>query len=168
MASTYGETLDRIQREIGIPFAVGSNAERDALGRFRAFFGIFAPDKVDRLLNQTYAENVWFDDTLKTVEGRAALGHYLRESAAAVEACTVAIDDETSNGRGDYYLRWRMMIRFKRFARGRDTWSIGMSHLRFDGSGQVLMQQDYWNAAHGLYQHIPLLGAGIRAIQRRL
>lgn len=166
--SPYAETLARIERDVGVPFARGSAAEQDALARFRAFFGVFAVDKVERLLDSTYAEDVWFDDTLKTVEGRGALGHYLRESAAAVEDCRVEIDDETSNARGDYYLRWRMMIRFRRFARGRDTWSIGMSHLRFNGEGLVLMQQDYWNAASGLYQHIPLLGAGIRAIQRRL
>jgi hypothetical protein len=164
----YAEALARIEREVGIPFPPGSEAEAEALARFRAFFGTFSPDRVARLLEATYAEDVWFDDTLKTVEGRAALGHYLHESASAVEDCRVSIDDEVTNGRGDYYLRWRMMIRFKRLARGRDTWSIGMSHLRFDRDGRVLLQQDYWNAAAGLYQYVPLLGAGIRAIQRRL
>lgn len=166
--TTYAEALARIEREVGAPLAPGGRAERDALARFRAFFGTFAPDKVERLLDSTYAKDVWFDDTLKTIEGRAALGPYLHESASAVEACRVEIDDEVANGRGDYYLRWRMMIRFKRFARGRDTWSVGMSHLRFDAEGRVRLQQDYWNAAAGLYQYVPLLGAGIRAIQRRL
>lgn len=166
--TTYAEALARIERDVGAPLAPGSSAEREALARFRTFFATFAPDKVERLLEATYAADVWFDDTLKTIEGRDALGAYLHESASAVEACRVEIDDGVANGRGDYYLRWRMMIRFKRLARGRDTWSIGMSHLRFDADGRVRLQQDYWNAAAGLYQYVPLLGAGIRAVQRRL
>jgi hypothetical protein len=61
-----------------------------------------------------------------------------------------------------------MMIRFKRFAGGRETWSIGMSHIRMDAHGLVVYHQDYWNAADGLFQHIPILGSAIRAIKRRL
>jgi hypothetical protein len=43
-----------------------------------------------------------------------------------------------------------------------------MSHLRFDADGRVALHHDFWNAAEGLYQYVPVLGAGIRAIQRRL
>lgn len=155
-------------RARGRPFPAGSKAESEALERFARFFSSFEPDKVDRLLEATYAEDVYFNDTLKEIRGRAALGPYLRHSAAAVESCRVEVLDRVGNGDGDYYLRWRMLIRFRRFARGRDTASVGMSHLRFDGEGRVLLHQDYWNAAAGLYQYVPILGAGIRAIQRRL
>jgi hypothetical protein len=165
---SYADALSRIAREIGVPFAPGSDAERAALDRFRALFSRFAPDRIERLVEDTYAADVWFDDTLKTIRGRDELHRYLHESASAVEDCRVEVDDACTNGGGDYYLRWRMTIRFRRFARGRDTRSIGMSHLRFDRAGRVALQQDYWNAAAGLYQHVPLLGAGIRAIQRRL
>jgi hypothetical protein len=165
--SSYESTLAAL-RARGLPFQPGSDAERAALDRFATFFSSFAPDKVDRLLAVTYAEDIYFNDTLKEIHGRAALAPYLRESAEAVEACTVEIQDRVGNGAGDYYLRWKMMIRFRRFARGRDTWSVGMSHLRFDADGRVALHHDFWNAAEGLYQYVPVLGAGIRAIQRRL
>jgi hypothetical protein len=164
----YLEALDAVRRRHGSPLAAGSAAEADALARFRAFFASFSPDKVDRLLDATYAEDVWFNDTLKTVAGRAALAPYLRESAHAVEDCRVEVHEIVGNGAGDYYARWSMMIRFKRFHRGHDTHSIGMSHLRFDAAGRVVLHQDFWNAADALYQYVPLLGAGIRAIKRRL
>lgn len=164
----YPAALDAARRRHGSPLQQGSDGEAAALARFRAFFASFAPDKVDRLLDETYAEDIWFNDTLKCIEGRAALGPYLRHSAEAVEACRVEVQEICGNGLGDYYARWSMMIRFRRFARGRDTHSIGMSHLRFDASGRVVLHQDFWNAAEGLYQHVPLLGAGIRAIQRRV
>lgn len=146
----------------------GSSAESEALQRFASFFSTFSGDRIGRLLPATYAADVWFNDTLKTVQGRDALAHYLAESAAAVEHCAVSIEEQTRNEHGEYLLRWKMCIRFKRFRRGVDTWTVGMSHLRFDRAGQVVYHQDYWNAAEGLYQHVPVLGWMIRALQRRL
>lgn len=164
----YETALVRVRQRHGAPLAPGSTAEREALDRFRAFFASFAPDKVARLLDATYADDVWFDDTLKRIEGREALRPYLEHSAAAVEDCRVVIRETVGNGDGDYFVRWAMTIRFRRFRRGVDTESIGMSHLRFDREGLVVLHQDYWNAADGLFQHVPLLGTAIRAIKRRL
>ena len=59
------------------------------------------------------------------------------------------------------------MIRFRKFARGQETWSVGISHLRFGSDGRVVYHQDYWSAADGVYQHIPILGGLIRAIRKR-
>ena len=160
--------LEIVRRRHGAPFAADSDEETEALQRFSRFFSDFSPERIESLLPQTYAEDVVFDDTLKTVRGLEALAHYLGESAAAVEACRVEIVDEVRGGDGDYFLRWRMMIRFKRFRRGQDTWSIGMSHLRFNAEGRVVYHQDYWNAADGLFQHIPVIGFLIRAVKRRL
>ncbi|MEZ5440190.1 MAG: nuclear transport factor 2 family protein [Lysobacterales bacterium] len=164
----YAARLAEIRQQWPQPLTPGSSEEAAALDRFRAFFADFTPAKVALLLPQTYAEDVWFNDTLKTVRGRERLGHYLAESAAAVEACRVQIDDLTHNGQGDYYVRWRMMIRFRRFKRGTDTHSIGISHLRFDERGQVLLHQDYWDATQGLFEHVPVLGSMIRWIKRRV
>ena len=165
------QTLDALQdarRRHPTELPAGSAEEREALPRFAAFFSSFAPDRIERLLATTYAPDVWFNDTLKTLRGSEALAHYLKESAAAVEACRVEIEDTVRNNHGEFYVRWKMMIRFNRFKRGIDTWTVGMSHLRFGADGRVVYHQDYWNAADGLYEHIPLLGGLIRAIKRRL
>lgn len=146
----------------------GSATESQALARFAQFFSSFAPDRVDKLVPQTYAEDVYFNDTLKAIEGRDALSHYLRESAEAVDACRVEIHETTRTANDEHLVRWSMMIRFKKFRRGVDTWTVGMSHLRFDAEGRVVYHQDYWNAADGLFQHIPVLGTLINAIKRRL
>ena len=60
------------------------------------------------------------------------------------------------------------MIRFKRFKSNQDTQTIGMSHLRFNREGLVQLHQDYWDSTAGLFEHIPLLGAAIGMIKRRV
>jgi hypothetical protein len=164
---TLRELERQRQRHPDAP-APGSEAERAALANFSEFFSSFAADRIERQLERTYADDVYFNDTLKAVRGAAALKHYLQESAAAVDACRVHIEDTTRSASGEYLVRWRMMIRFKRFRRGVDTWSVGVSHLRFGADGRVVYHHDYWNAADGLYEHLPVLGWMIRAIKRRL
>lgn len=164
----YLQVLDALKQKLPRAFERGSTAESDALQRFGRFFSDFSPQKVDTLVDLTYADDVWFNDTLKTIRGRDTLRNYLRHSAEAVEACQVQILDTLSNNDGDYFLRWTMSIRFKRFKRGVDTQTIGVSHLRFNQDGLVSLHQDYWDSSAGLFEHVPLLGAGIRAIKRRV
>lgn len=162
------EALEAARRRHPHPPAAGSPEEARALGAFAAFFSSFEADRLERLLPATYAEDIWFNDTLKTLVGREALAHYLADSADAVEHCAVEILDSTRNAHGEHLVRWRMAIRFKRFKTGLDTHSIGVSHLRFDADGRVVYHQDYWNAADGLFRHIPVLGWMIDAVLRRL
>ncbi len=165
---TYAEQLAAVKQQWPQPLAPGSAEEVAALQRFRAFFSDFSPSKIGQLVEQTYAEDAWFNDTLKTVEGLTELRRYLTHSAEAVDACKVEVDEICSNGAGDYYARWRMMIQFKRFKRGQRTHSIGMSHLRFNAQGKVVLHQDYWDSSQGLFEHVPVLGWMIRAIKRRV
>lgn len=139
----------------------------EAGAHFIHFFGELSEQGVRERIHDTFASNVHFNDTLKDVHGIDDLEPYLIESAQAVELCTVELQDVASSG-GDYYLRWTMDIRFKRFKKGETTRSIGMSRLRFDESGKIVFHQDYWDAASGLFEHVPLLGGVIRRIKNRL
>jgi len=160
--------LERKRREHPAPPSAGSAAESEALACFGKFFEDFSPDRIEKLLPDTYAEDIYFNDTLKAVSGRGALAHYLAGSAGAVEDCRVQVLSTTRTSEGEHLLRWRMSIRFKRLRRGVDTETVGLSHLRFGADGKVVYQQDYWNAADGIYEHIPVLGSLIRLIKRRL
>ena len=159
--------LDAARRRHPETFVAGSTQETDALKRFADFFSNFAPDRIAQLLEATYAPDVYFNDNLKAIHGSGQLAKYLAESAGGAEDCRVTIEDVSRNGLGEYLVRWKMLIRFRKFAKGRDTWTVGISHLRFAGDGRVVYHQDYWDSALGIYQYIPLLGAAIRAIRRR-
>lgn len=52
--------------------------------------------------------------------------------------------------------------------RGQTQSSTGISHLRFERDGHVVMRHDYWDSADGLYEKVPLLGWAIKTIKARL
>lgn len=156
------------QQQHPAPFARGSAEETAALARFQRFFADFSPQKIAVLLDQTYSDDAWFNDTLKTIRGREAMRHYLADSAQAVQSCVVEVKEVLSNERGDYFIRWLMTIRFKRFKKGQDTQTIGMSHVRFNAEGKVCFHQDYWDSTAGIFEHIPFVGWMIRKIKARL
>jgi hypothetical protein len=145
----------------------GSSAEQQGLANFKALFQRLDPSQTAARVKQTYARELFFNDTLKTITDHEVLAHYMAETAANVDACLVEID-ATHRAGDDFYLRWRMEIRFKKFKRGVPTHSIGISHLRMNSAGQIVLHQDYWDAAGGLFEHVPILGAVIRKIKARL
>ncbi len=145
----------------------GSAAEKAAVEKFRTFFGDLREDLIKRDIRSVYAPDVRFNDTLKIIKGVDPLEHYLIETARNVESCKVEIEEVLTSSSG-VYVRWRMGIRFKKFHKGTTQESIGMTHLRFDKEGRVVYHQDYWDSGANVFEKIPLLGSGIRAVKRRL
>lgn len=151
---------------IGSP-APGSAAEKAAVERFRGFFGDLREDSIKANIRAVYAPRVRFNDTLKSIPDVGTLEEYLIDTARSVESCAVTVDEVISTPAG-VYVRWRMGIRFKKFHKGETQESIGMTHLRFDRDGRVAYHQDYWDSGANLFEKVPVLGAGIRAVKRRL
>lgn len=163
----YAEAL-QLTDAVAAPLAAdGVNGEAEVIARFRALWGDLTVEGVDRLIDQVYAADVWFNDTVKTITGRDALHHYLQETAARVDACRVEIDDIARSGT-HYYVRWRMSVVPAGSAADRPWESIGVTHLRFNADGQIVLHQDYWDSSAGLYEHFPVVGWMIRNIKARL
>jgi len=45
---------------------------------------------------------------------------------------------------------------------------IYVTHLRFDDAGRVTHHRDLFDAAEGFYETLPVIGAMLRAIKRRI
>ena len=157
--STLENTMDYLENvrrleTAGAPFAPGSDQESAAIERFQALLRDFkAPDFRQEVQN-VYASDVFFNDTLKTIRGSAKLEEYLGDTADSLDVGTVEFQDVVSSS-GNYYFRWRMTLRSKKLAGGRETTSVGMSHIRFNDAGEVALHQDFWDSTGGLFEHIP-------------
>ena len=106
-----------------------------------------------------YAEDCRFKDPFNEVSGRAALRRVFAHMFETVKSPRFVVHEALVEGE-QCFLGWDfhaggLVIR-------------GASHLRFDAAGLVVAHRDYWDAAEELYEKLPLLGALMRWLKRRL
>jgi len=148
-------------------FVAGGNAEKIALDNVKAFLADLSPDNVRAMTRKVYAENAYFNDTLKTLQGVDAIEVYLLHTAETVTSINVEFDDVARSG-DDYYLRWRMDFRAPKLSGGEVIRTIGITQIRFNRDGKVVLHQDFWDSAAGLFEHLPVSNQMINAVRKRL
>lgn len=146
----------------GVTLSDRAAAER-AVTRFASLYGDLSETNVAAKVRDVYAPGAWFNDTIATEVGIDAIEKYLRKTAEGTEKVSARINDVAVSG-SDCYVRWTMEIRTKNLAGGQPIITEGVSQLRFDGEGRIVLHQDFWNPATGIYQHLPLLGPALRFV----
>lgn len=153
--------LDALQTFNGVP---AQDAHFDPFVNFVTHMS--APDWQERFAS-VYADELHFSDTLTVIGDRATLESYFAGLHEAEARTTVRILARQTAG-ADAYLIWEMQSEFKPIVGTRTSHSIGVTHLRFNEQGKVVLHQDFWDSAQGFYQHLPLVGPAIRGIRSRL
>jgi hypothetical protein len=161
------EALDKTDPMKSKTVTQGSVDEEAAIERFKDFLNPWTEENILSKVRLVYAENAYYNDALKEVIGIDAIEAYFRRGFKTLESCTFDFFDVAISG-GDYYLRWVTDMRYKTFKKGRAFRSYGITHIRFDERGKVVLHVDYWDSASGIFEHIPLLGGLIRFIKGRL
>lgn len=147
--------------------SAGPAERRAGVERWKRLVGDFSQSNLEGNVAGVYAEDAFFNDTLKTLEGAEAIEAYLLETAEMLNYGTVEFEDEAISG-DDVYVRWKMVYRSKVLSKRQDIVTIGMTHLRFDVDGKVVLHQDFWDSTRGVFEHVPVVGAGIRLVKGRL
>jgi len=163
----YLTLLEKTQATAEQAPAPGTPEEAAALDRFRAFFENMTPVQVRDTVDSVYASDGWLYDTLVLHQGIEEIRPYFIKTAERAAGVRVQILDILRKG-PDFYIKWSMDIDWSSFKKGRTTTSYGMSHLRFNQAGQVVMHYDFWDAANGFFEHIPVVGHLIRWIKRKV
>ena len=163
----YRETLERTAPQRVPTVLKGSPEEKAAIERFVDFISRLSEENIRAKARKVYAADAYLNDTLKESIGIDRIEAYFIETARAAEEITARVEDVAESG-GNYYFRWTMNVRFKKFKKGETVRSIGMSHIRFNSAGQVVLHQDYWDSGSNLFEHIPVVGWLIRRIKARL
>lgn len=146
----------------------GSAAEQAGIAGMKGLIGHITAENVRANTAKVYAPDCYLNDTLKTLRGAANVEAYFLDTAAGAESVTATFEDVTRAGDGLYYFRWVMDMRLKKVAKGKTIRSQGISVVRFDEQGRVLIHQDFWDSSTGLFEHVPVFGWGPRAIKARL
>jgi limonene-1,2-epoxide hydrolase len=135
--------------------------------RFKAVYADLKGADLAERIDAAYAETLYFNDTLHTFDNRAALSTYLQQTAERVDSVQVDVSRVIVDG-ADVWLQWRMKTRARALGRSMQAETIGMTHLRFDSNGQVVLHQDYWDSTEGVFSHLPFIGGLVRWTRNRL
>lgn len=109
-----------------------------------------------------YAEDAFFKDPFNEVTGVEAVRRVFAHMFDQVEGPRFRVLERWQDAHGAMLI-WTFEFRL----RG-ESWTIrGATHLRFAADGRITHHRDYWDAAEELYAKLPVLGAVMRALQRR-
>ena len=140
----------------------GSEAAIDeGVAMFEASFHDLTADDVGERMRETYADRFFFNDTLHTFDAVDDLVDYMARTGEALASSKVEIHHVVRDG-VDVYVRWTMEFKTRAAGRQVHSKSIGMTHLRFDEQGRVVLHQDFWDSGHALYAHLPWVGFAVR------
>lgn len=129
-----------------------------------AFYEALTPEMLPRL-GSVYTDDARFIDPFNDVSGIAAIRRVFEHMFETLDAPRFQIVLTVTEGY-QCFLLWN--FRFRR--KGGSTTSLihGSTHVRFAADGRIAWHRDYWDPARELYESVPLLGALMRWLRRRL
>lgn len=135
-----------------------------AIDRLVAFYEQITPASLSAL-PELYAPRARFKDPFNDVRGVEAIRTVFRHMFDTLDEPRFVVKRRLVQGR-ECCLTWEFHFRFKRAAQTQTV--RGVTYLLLDRHGRVLQHRDYWDAAEELYEKLPLLGALMRWLKRRL
>ncbi len=117
--------------------------------------------------SELYSENIHFSDALILTKDKQVIVKHFSDLEAAGNKVKVTMHQRILSG-NDIFLVWSMEARFTPIRREMISDSLGVTHLRFDRNGKVILHQDFWDSTEGFFRHIPVLGSVVNSVRRRV
>lgn len=138
----------------------------EAVRAIADLFENLQPEDLARL-GQHYAPDAYFKDPFNEVRGVPAIQKIFAHMFEQLHEPRFVIADRVLQGQ-QAFLTWRLDFKSKRQASGAVRSIRGATHLILDEKGRITSHRDYWDAAEELYEKLPVLGALMRWLRRRL
>ena len=143
-------------------------APASAIADIEHFFTDMSPAHLARL-GDVYSADAWFKDPFNEVRGLAAVRGIFQHMYDSLNQPRFIVTTRVMQGR-QCFLTWDFVFGL----RGQTTEITvrGASHLWLapgtDGRWRIERHRDYWDVAEELYEKLPLLGALMRWLKRRV
>lgn len=133
----------------------------------RKFQRIYAGLRLNTLgqLNEIYAPEIHFVDPFHSMRGREEFNRYMHSTYSGVASCSFVYEDVIEQD-GRALIAWTMRMRHLKFRPDEEVILRGASRLHFGRT--ITFQEDYYDGGALLYERIPLVGAVVRAVKRRI
>jgi len=136
----------------------------DLIARLMQLYQGFTVDQLEEL-NNVYRDDIRFIDPFHQITGLADLKAYFARLYLNVDHCSFQFEPpQILSDRA--FLVWTMQLQHPKLNQRRMFSVEGLSEIQF--SDRVYYHRDYFDGADMLYGKLPVLGAVIRAIRKRL
>jgi steroid Delta-isomerase len=128
-------------------------------------FEQLSPERLPQLA-QIYTATARFKDPFNEVQGVPAIRAIFEHMFRTLEAPRFIVHDTVVQG-AQCFLSWDFVFSLK----GRKLPPLvvrGGSHLTLADDGRISAHRDYWDVAEELYEKLPVLGALMRWLKRRV
>ena len=147
-------------------FPGSADVPTETISAFTEFLSELGSKKTGVRAGQLYASELHFSDALMMTRDHDRVVEHFQGLVDAGTTVQVEIL-QTLISEADVYLIWSMQAEFTPVRQSVVSYTIGVTHLRFNEAGRVVLHQDFWDTGLGFYQHIPVLGRVVKSINRR-
>ncbi len=150
------------------PSLVPDEAPASDIADIERFFTDMTPAQLARL-GEVYQADAWFKDPFNEVQGLDAVRSIFQHMYDSLNQPRFIVTTRVVQGH-QCFLTWDFVFGL----RGQSTEITvrGASHLMLapgtDGRWRIARHRDYWDVAEELYEKLPLLGALMRWLKRRV
>lgn len=139
--------------------------DTEAAGRrYAAYLERIAADNLEELKTHT-APDVRFKDPFNDVRGQDRMVRVFADVFRVADDVRFEVHEVACNGRLCFFL-WDFSCRPKR---AKAEWRFrGVSEVHFGDDGRVVEHIDHFDAGSQFYARLPVIGAMIRFVRRRL
>ena len=150
--------------------------------RIVALFEALKPEDLQRL-DEVYTPDAYFKDPFNEVHGVAAIRSIFEHMFRSLDGPRFVVHEVIAQG-DQCFLAWDFIFRLKRGgvsgvsgggsggsgSSGSNSEMVvrGSSHLKLAADGRIAWHRDYWDVAEELYEKLPVLGALMRWLKRRV
>ncbi len=131
----------------------------------QTFFNGFNKDSMG-LLDEFYAPDILFRDPVSEIRGIAGIRAYYAKLYENLISIRFDFDKEVAQG-NEVFAPWVMHMRHKAILGGAEIVVPGVSHIRFK-DGKAVYHRDYFDMGAFVYEHVPVLGAGVRYVKKKV
>ena len=134
------------------------------LRQFKAFYSDFNQSKVERLV-ELYTPDILFEDPVAQVQGLLGLKRHFKGQLQAVKFCRFSYGQQVLS-ENVAFVQWHMHFAHPRLRGGKTIRVPGISEIHY--TQRIYYQRDSYDLGAVLYEHVPVLGAGVRLLKARL
>jgi len=135
----------------------------EPIERLIAYFEALSPQRLPEI-GEYYAADAYFKDPFNEVRRVEDIRAIFARMFEQVEAPRFRVLSRVVDG-AHAFLVWDLEFRFRG---GKPARIHGVSHLELGRDGRVIYHRDYWDTAEELYEKLPVLGAFMRWLRRRV